>query len=108
MIMSSNRRQAISVAATVLSVSAVFILCAGAGKPAVNSKEKYLSPADIVADQSGETLYIAAKTAGQVAVLDVGSLKVTKTISIPARPSGLALSPDGSKLYVTGGDRRRA
>jgi YVTN family beta-propeller protein len=104
MIMSSNRRQAISVAATVLSVSAVFILCAGAGKPAVDGNEKYLSPLDIVADQSGETLYVAAKTAGQVAVFDVGNLKVTKTISIPARPSGLALSPDGSKLYVTDGE----
>jgi len=54
-----------------------------------------------VADESGKTLYIAEKTAGQVAVLDVGSLKVTKTISIPAPPNGLALAPDGSKLYVT-------
>jgi len=102
--MSRNRRQAISVGATAVFLSTVFILCAGAGKPAVNGNEEYLSPLDIVADQSGETLYIAEKTAGQIAVFDVGSLKVTRTISIPARASGLALSPDGSKLYVTGGE----
>jgi YVTN family beta-propeller protein len=48
-------------------------------------------------------LYIAEKTAGQIAVANVGNLKVTKTISVPAPPTGLALAPDGSRLYVTGG-----
>jgi YVTN family beta-propeller protein len=75
------------------------MLCAGPSGHAATSK--YLSPLDVVADGSGKTLYIAAKTAAQVVVFDVGSLKVTKTISIPAPPTGLALSPDGSKLYVT-------
>ena len=102
MMMSRNRRQTSSVGATVLFLSAILMLCAGPGGHAANSNDKYLSPLDVVADESGKTLYIAEKTAGQVAVLDVGSLKVTKTISVPAPPSGLALAPDGSKLYVTG------
>ena len=98
--MSRNRRQTSSVGVAVLFLSVILMLCAGTGGHAANSK--YLSPLDVVADGSGKTLYIAEKTAGQVAVLDVGSLKVTKTISIPAPPTGLALAPDGSKLYVTG------
>ncbi len=99
--MSRNRRQTSSVGATVFFLSVIFMLCAGPSGHAANSK--YLSPLDVVADESGKTLYIAEKTAGQVAVFDVGSLKVTKIISIPAPPTGLALAPDGSRLYVTGG-----
>ncbi len=100
MMMSKNRRQASSIGATVLFLSVILMLCAGPGGHAANSS-KYLSPLDVVADKSGKTLYIAEKTGGQIAVLDVRSLKVTKTISIPAPPNGLALAPDGSKLYVT-------
>lgn len=99
--MSRNRRQTSSVGATVLFLSVIGMLCAGPSGHAATSK--YLSPLDVVADESGKTLYIAAKTGGQIVVLDVGSMKVTKTISIPAPPTGLALAPDGSKLYVTGG-----
>ncbi len=104
MMMARNRRQTSSVGATVLFLSVILMLCAGPGGHAANSKDKYLSPLDVVADESGKTLYIAEKTAGQVAVFDVGNLKVTKTIPVPAQPSGLALAPDGSKLYVTGGE----
>ena len=98
--MSRNRRQTSSVGVAVLFLSVILILCAGPAGRAASSK--YLSPLDVVADGSGKTLYIAEKTAGQIAVLDIGSMKVTKTISIPAQPTGLALAPDGSKLYVTG------
>ncbi|UCE50678.1 MAG: PQQ-binding-like beta-propeller repeat protein, partial [Phycisphaerales bacterium] len=82
----------------------LFFLCAGPGGHAAYGDEKYLSPLDLVADESGDTLYIVEKTAGQIAILDVDDLKVTKTISVPAPPTGLALSPDGSSLYVTGGE----
>ena len=103
MMMSKNRRQASSIAAAAVSFSLVLLLLGGgaAGRSA-NTDGKYLSPLDIVADSSGGTLYITEATADQIAVLDVGSLKVTKTISLAAPPSGLALAPDGSKLYVTG------
>jgi len=79
-----------------------FVLCACSRGNAAYGNEQYLSPLDMAADKSGETLYIAEKTANQIAIFDVDNLKVTKTISVPAPPSGLALAPDGSSLYVTG------
>jgi YVTN family beta-propeller protein len=62
----------------------------------------YLSPLDLVADSAGKTLYIAEATARQVAVFDIASGKVTKTIPLRSEVSGLALAADDSKLYVTG------
>jgi len=60
-----------------------------------------LSPIAMVADKAGKTLYVAEATAKQIAVFDIASGKVTKTIAIGEPVSGLALSPDESKLYVT-------
>ncbi len=102
--MSRNRRRMSSVGGSVLFLSVVLILCASPGGQTACGNDKYLSPLDIVADEAGKTLYIAEHTASQIAVLDVGNLKVIKTIPVPANPSGLALAPDGSKLYVTGGE----
>lgn len=62
----------------------------------------YFSPLDLVPDKEGKTLYIAEATAKQIAVFDVAAGKVTKTISLPTQPSGLALAADGLRLYVTG------
>ncbi len=64
----------------------------------------YLSPTAIVAQ--GETLYIAQNTAKQVAVFDTKTKKVTKTIDVPAEPTGLALTGDGTSLYVTCGGQK--
>ena len=63
---------------------------------------RYLSPLAIVADGQGKNLYVAEATAKQVAVFDTAKAKVIKTIPLPAEPSGLALAPDGSALYITG------
>ena len=65
--------------------------------------ESYLSPAAMVADSQGQRLYIAEATAGQVAVFDITTQKVTETIRVPAEPTGLALTRDGAFLYVTCG-----
>jgi len=62
----------------------------------------YLSPLALVPDKEGKALYIAEATAKQVAVFDIGSRKVVRTISLEDQPSGLALSVDGTELYVTG------
>lgn len=62
---------------------------------------KYLGPADVVAAKDGKTLYVLCLDAKQVALLDVASGKVTKTIGLPETPTGLVLSPDGAMLYVT-------
>jgi YVTN family beta-propeller protein len=63
----------------------------------------YLSPAAMVAAPDAKTLYIACATADQVVVFDVPTAKVTRQIALPASPSGLAVSADGARLYVTCG-----
>ena len=63
--------------------------------------QDYLSPAAVVADGQGKTLYIAETTAKQVAVFDIRTAKVTATIAVGAEPTGLALTGDGARLYVT-------
>jgi YVTN family beta-propeller protein len=62
-----------------------------------------LSPQAVVADKEGKTLYVACTTGKAVAVVDVASGKVSRTISLKDSPSGLALSADGKQLYVTMG-----
>ncbi len=64
---------------------------------------KYLSPIALVADKAGKTLYIAEATAGRVAVLDIVTRKVTAHVAIGLPVSGVAISPDGGRLYVTAG-----
>ena len=64
---------------------------------------RYLSPIAVVADKAGKTLYVAEETGHQVAVVDVATEKVTKTLPLPGRATGLTLSPDGKHLIVTAG-----
>lgn len=63
--------------------------------------EEYLSPTALVADNQGQKIYIAEADAKQIAVFDTETKKVTATISVPAEPTGLALTADGALLYVT-------
>ena len=64
---------------------------------------KYLGPDAVVAAKDQTTLYVLCTDAKQIAVVQANSGKVVRTISLPAEPTGLALSPDGAKLYVTFG-----
>lgn len=68
---------------------------------AVIAASDYLSPTAVAAGSQGEKLYIAEETAKQVAVFDIGTAKITATIDVPSEPTGLALTGDGSRLYVT-------
>jgi len=68
------------------------------------SAQDRFSPAAVVADAQGKTLYIAETTAKQVAVFDTDKAKVTASIAVDAGPTGLALSGDGKLLYVTCAD----
>lgn len=61
----------------------------------------YLSPSVLVAGDEGEKLYIALATANQVAEFDIAKEQITRRFSLAERPSGLALAPDQSCLYVT-------
>ena len=78
----------------------MFLTLAGIATVA-KAGESYLSPSALVADNQTKTLYIAQATAKQVAVFDIAAGKVTRTYSLPGKPSGLALAADRSRLYVT-------
>ncbi|MHC4586077.1 MAG: YncE family protein, partial [Planctomycetota bacterium] len=65
------------------------------------SGQDYLSPSAMVADNQAGKLYIAHSTAKQVAVFEISTGAVIKTYSLRTEPSGLALSTDKSRLYVT-------
>ncbi|MHC4181313.1 MAG: beta-propeller fold lactonase family protein, partial [Planctomycetota bacterium] len=60
-----------------------------------------LGPAAVVASKDGQDLYVANTEAKQVVVVDLSQRKVTRSIAVPAPPTGMALSPDGSVLYVS-------
>ena len=70
-------------------------LSAGAEPP-----EEYLSP-HVVVGGEGDTLYVAAATSKTLLIFDSTSEKVIDEITLPGRPNGVALSPGGSRLYVT-------
>ena len=65
---------------------------AGGGVPVAEANPAYLSPLAMVADPQGKLLYIAEFTARQIAVFETASERVRRTIPLPDRPSGLALS----------------
>ena len=65
------------------------------------SGQNYLSPSVLVSDKQAEQLYIAQTTAKRVDVFNIAAGKVIKSYSLLAEPSGLALSADKSRLYVT-------
>ena len=60
-----------------------------------------LSPAAMTASPDGTTLYIACATGNRVIVFDIASRKVTRFVETPAGPTGLCLSADGARLFVT-------
>ena len=64
-------------------------------------KEIYLSPTALETSCDGKALFVACATANQIAVFDLASGKISRTIPVPESPLGLALSPDGALLYVT-------
>ncbi len=68
----------------------------GAAEP-----EAYLGPVAVVASKDAQCLYVANHDARQIAVVRLADGSVTRRIAVPAKPTGLALSPNGARLYVT-------
>jgi YVTN family beta-propeller protein len=77
-----------------------FLACVGSSAA---GQARWLSPSAIAADPQGHTLYVALATANRIAVVDLATAKVAREIRLPAEPSGIAVSPDGSRLCVTVG-----
>ena len=61
----------------------------------------YLGPCAVAVSKDSGTLYIANADARQLAFVDASVGRVTRSVSFPARPTGVAISPDGRRLYVT-------
>lgn len=61
---------------------------------------KYLSPSSMIVSPDKQHIYIGAQTAKKVLVFSIESNSVVNSILLPNEPTGLAISADGSKLYV--------
>jgi DNA-binding beta-propeller fold protein YncE len=62
---------------------------------------EYRSPQVAAVDAKGQTLYVAEGGMRDLAVMDLARTQVTRRISLPDTPSGLAFSPEQFQLYVT-------
>ncbi|UCG48948.1 MAG: beta-propeller fold lactonase family protein, partial [Phycisphaerales bacterium] len=91
-------RQLIALTGLLAIISVVFVSYA---TEAGSTGTGFLSPLDLASDPQGSTLYVLEATAHRVALFDIKGRKVTKAIALPAEPTGMALTPDGSLLYVT-------
>ena len=80
----------------------VLAFCGTIVAPAIDGaeQEKYLGPGAIAASRDGTVAYVAHADAKQVAWVDLSNGKVIRLLDMPAVPTGLVPSPDGSKLYV--------
>lgn len=58
------------------------------------------SPRYIVTSPDNQTVYLSCWESGDVAVVDLTTKKVTRTIPVGVNPLGMALTPDGHKLYI--------
>ncbi len=81
--------------------SLLFELLALNGDLETTQKPKYLSPTSMTVSPDKMIIYIAEQTAKQVDVYSVSSNSVTKSFLMPNEPTGIAVSSDGSHLYVT-------
>jgi mono/diheme cytochrome c family protein len=55
----------------------------------------------LAAAPDGKTLFVACATGKRVAVFDIPSRKVLRSFAVAENPCGLALTADGSRLFVT-------
>lgn len=85
----------------IISPNLLFELLALNGDLETVQKPKYLSPSSMTVSPDEKLIYVGAKTAKQVLVFSVSSNSVVKSFYMPNEPTGIAVSKDGSRLYVT-------
>src|ERR1035438_1012611 len=89
-------------AVVLLAVAALLMLITQSGAlAAVPAQAGYLSPTALTATADAKTLFIACATANRVLRLDTAGPRVLDSIRVPGSPLGLALSADGTRLFVT-------
>jgi YVTN family beta-propeller protein len=74
------------------------LLCAGTVGQAIRLPAAPCFPGSLVYGKG--LLYLGCAAAHRVDVLDTGSGRITRSFPTPAPPAGLALSPDGKRLYI--------
>ncbi len=72
-----------------------------AGGAARGVAADWLGPADVAVSGDGRVLFAALADARRLAIVDLEDAGAVRMIPMPAEPTGLALSPDGKRLYVT-------
>ena len=82
-------------------LSAAICLLGSATAGAQQARAEYLGPCALVASKDGKTLYVANADARQIAWVDLSAGRVTQRVDVPSEPTGIALTPDGTKLVVT-------
>jgi len=65
------------------------------------SEFQYRGPCEVAVSNDGEFVYFVEQDANAVSLLCTVDNKVKSTIGMPATPTGICISPDGSKLYIT-------
>jgi YVTN family beta-propeller protein len=68
-----------------------------------DDRDDYLSPSDLVADADNDLLYVVESTASRIGIVSLEDYTRVDSIDLPQDPTGVALSSDGSTLYVTAG-----
>ena len=92
-------------AAPLAPLAPLSVAPASAAGLALTERDAYVvggEPKDLLQDREEGRLYVSDFRRGEVAVVDSGRGLVEKRLSAPDRPAGLALSADGSSLYVAG------
>jgi len=67
----------------------------------VGERLTYPSPLEILSSKNAKQFYVLCNESDEVRVLDSATGTAVKVISVGHVPRGIALSPDGSRLFVT-------
>jgi YVTN family beta-propeller protein len=73
----------------------------GANADPLLPSDTYLSPSALCATRDGKALFMACATANLILSFDTVDRRIVDSIAVPASPSGLALSHDETRLFVT-------
>ena len=68
---------------------------------AMVATEEYQGPCALVAAKDGKLLFVACADARQVVWVELPGGQVIRRVDVPAEPTGVVLTPDGTKLIVT-------
>ena len=81
----------------------VWALDAGSGAP-IGEIEVGGGPFALIPDAVHQRVYVLADTINELIAIDTTTQAVANRLSLPGRPTGAALAPEG-RLYIAGGDQ---